>query len=357
MERWDRIGRGAGYGAALALLPYLLIKVSWVVGSLMGLLPVGNGFGMTEWVVLNTVTIGMAAIGIALALALVRPWGMRIPGPLVAFCAWVGSGFLVSLLPFGVLGALLDAGGGTLDAGAGDPADPAMPAWEGVLVQFGFLGMGLGLAIAAPAHLRRRWPQAFTGRVGDGPRTALPRAAVVATAVVGTAVGLFWLYWAAGGTVGITRPAGRVTDWYTLGAVSGFWALAGSAAVGVITRGRPARLPRWLPVVFGWVGSGSLFAWSAWKLPLTLYMAWADPVGARPPENLAVAVMLHGCAVLAGAAMLRTLVRAAVPPSPSRHSRRPRERGATTGRRTGRRRRSAPGAGSPHGPGPPGTWC
>ncbi|PWK64819.1 hypothetical protein BCL76_114141 [Streptomyces sp. CG 926] len=303
MERWDRVGRRAAYGAALALLPYLLIKVSWVVGSLMGLLPVGHGFGRAEWVVLNTVTVGMAAIGIASALALVRPWGMRIPGAPVAFCAWVGSGFLVSILPFGVLGALLDAGGGSA-GGAADPDDPAMPVWEGVLVQFGFLGMGLGLAFAVPAYLRRRWPEAFAGRVGDGPRTALPWAAVV-----GAAVGLCWLYWAAGGTVGITHPAERVTDWHLLGAVSGFWALACSAAVAVITRTRPARLPRVVPLVFGWVGSGSLFAWSGWKLPVTLYLAWADRAGPLPPENLTVAVVLHLCAVVAGATMLRTLVR------------------------------------------------
>ncbi|MFJ6483657.1 MULTISPECIES: hypothetical protein [unclassified Streptomyces] len=307
MERWDRVGRRAAYGAALALLPYLLIKVSWVVGSLMGLLPVGSGFGKAEWVVLNTVTIGMAAIGIALALALVRPWGMRIPGALVAFCAWVGSGFLVSILPFGVLGALLDTGGDAPGGGGGspgDPADPAMPVWEGVLVQFGFVGMGLGLTLAVPAYLRRRWPDAFTGRVGEGPRTALPRAAVV-----GAVVGLLWLYWAAGGTAGLAHPVERNADWYVLGAVSGFWALAASAAVGMIARARPARLPRWLPLVFGWVGSGSLFAWSGWKVPITLYLAWAEPVGARPPENLAVAVTLHACAVVAGATMLRTLVR------------------------------------------------
>ncbi|WP_327360239.1 hypothetical protein [Streptomyces sp. NBC_01296] len=300
MDRWDRVGRSAAYGAALALLPYLLIKVSWVVGSLVGVLPVGNGFGVAEWVVLNTVTIGMAAIGIALALALVRPWGMRIPGALVAFCAWVGSGFLVSILPFAVFGALLDGGGGSQGGGE----DPAMPVWEGVLVQFSFLGMGLGLALAVPAYLRRRWPEAFAGRVGDGPRTASPWAAAV-----GAAVGLVWLYWAVGGTVGIAHPAGRVTDWYVLGAVSGFWALAGSAAVGMVARARPARLPRWLPLVFGWVGSGSLFAWSSWKLPITLYTAWADPVGAGRPESLAVVVVLLLCAVAAGAAMLRTLVR------------------------------------------------
>ncbi|MBB5935359.1 hypothetical protein [Streptomyces zagrosensis] len=304
MERWDRIGRSAAYGAALALLPYLLIKVSWVVGSLMGVLPVGNGFDMAEWVVLNTVTVGMAAIGISLALALVRPWGMRIPGAPVVFCAWVGSGFLVPVLPFGVLTTFLEWHGGSQGGGGGGGGDSTMPVWEGVLVQFSFLGMGLGLALAVPSYLRRRWPDAFTGRVGDGPRVAPPGAAVV-----GAAVGLIWLYWAAGGTVGIAYPAERNTNGYVLGAVSGLWALAGSAAIWMLAQAQPARLPRWLPLAFGWVGSGSLFAWSGWKLPLTLYVALADPVGVTPPENPGVAAVLHFGAVVAGAAMLRTLIR------------------------------------------------
>uniref|UniRef100_A0AAU2VFB2 Uncharacterized protein n=1 Tax=Streptomyces sp. NBC_00003 TaxID=2903608 RepID=A0AAU2VFB2_9ACTN len=301
MDRWDRVGRNAAYGAALALSPYLLIKVSWVVGSLVGVLPIGNGFGLAEWVVLNTVTVGMAVIGIALALALVRPWGMRIPGALVAFCSWVGSGFLVSVLPFALFSALLNAGG---DSRGGGGDDPAMPVWEGVLVEFSFLGMGLGLALAVPAYLRRRWPDAFIGRVGDGPRTVPPWAAVV-----GAVVGLVWLCWAAGGTPGIAHPARRDTDWYVLAAVWGFWALAGSAGIWTVARARPAGLPRWLPLTFGWVGSGSLFAWSAWKLPLMLYVALADPPDVTPPESLPVAVVLHLCAVVAGAAMMRTLVR------------------------------------------------
>ncbi|MFD8636194.1 hypothetical protein [Streptomyces sp. NPDC059533] len=301
MDRWDQVGRNAAYGAALALSPYLLIKVSWVVGSLVGVLPIGNGFGLTEWVVLNTVTVGMAVIGIALALALVRPWGMRIPGVLVAFCSWVGSGFLVSVLPFGLFSALLNVGG---DARGGAGDDPAMPVWEGVLVEFAFVGMGLGLALAVPAYLRRRWPDAFIGRVGDGPRTVPPWAAAV-----GAVVGLVWLYWAAGGTLGIAHPAQRNTDWYVLAAVWGFWALAGSAGIWTVTRARPAGLPRRLPLTLGWVGSGSLFAWSAWKLPLMLYVAMADPADVTPPENITVAVVLHLCAVVAGAAMMRILVR------------------------------------------------
>ncbi|MFD9499951.1 hypothetical protein [Streptomyces sp. NPDC060035] len=305
MERWDRVGRNAAYGAALALLPYLLIKVSWVVGSLLGVLPVGNGFGLAEWIVLNIVTVGMAVIGIALALALVRPWGMRMPGALVAFCSWVGSGFLVSVLPFVFFSALLKVGGDS-QGGGGD--DPAMPLWEGVLVQFSFVGMGLGLALAVPAYLRRRWPDAFVGRLGDSPRTAPPWAAVV-----GAAVGLVWLYWAAGGTLGIAHPTERNTDGYVLAAVWGFWALAGSAAVWTVARARPAGLARRLPLVFGWVGSGSLFAWSAWKLPLMLYVAVADPADVAPLENPTVAVVLHLCAVVAGAAMMRTLVRPHTP--------------------------------------------
>lgn len=34
-------------------------------------------------------------------------------------------------------------------------------------------------------------------------------------------VGLVWLYWAAGGTLGIAHPTGRSTDGYVLAAVGG----------------------------------------------------------------------------------------------------------------------------------------
>ncbi|MEV0094330.1 hypothetical protein [Streptomyces sp. NPDC050738] len=303
MDRWDRIGRRAAYGAAFALTPYLLIKVSWVVGSLLGVAPVGEGFDLAGWVVLNTVTIGMAGIGIALALALVRPWGMRIPGRLVVFCAWTGSGFLVSVLPFAVLSTLLDSASGD----SGGDADAAMPGWEAALVQFGFVGMGLGLALALPAYLRRRWPEAFSGRVGDGTRGTVPWPSVVAAGV-----GLVWMYWAVGGTVGIAHPAARDADGYLLTGLGALWALAGAAAVWAVARTLPARVsrwfPRWLPQALGWLGSGSLFAWSGWKLPLTLYVASAAPPDIRLPEHPAPAVVLHLAAVTAGAGMLRILV-------------------------------------------------
>ncbi|MFF8646527.1 hypothetical protein [Streptomyces sp. NPDC015345] len=302
MERWDQVGRCAGYGAALSLAPYPLIKVLWVVGSLLGVVPIGEGYSQAGWVLLNTVTIGMAGIGIALALALVRPWGMRIPGWLVAFCAWTGSGFLVSILPYAVLSTLLDAARGNSSDNGGDST--AMPGWMGALLQFSFMGMGLGLALALPAYLRRRWPQAFTGRGRDSAGAGAPWAAVLAVVV-----GLVWLYWAVGGTLGIAHPEERHNNGELLTGLGALWALVGAAAIWTLTRARPARRPHWLLLALGWLGSGSLFAWSSWKLPLTLLVALTHSSDVTPPENPAVAAVLHLAAIAAGAGMLRTLLR------------------------------------------------
>ncbi|MEU7577668.1 hypothetical protein AB0B50_08700 [Streptomyces sp. NPDC041068] len=307
MSAGDRSGRIGAYGAASTLTPYLLIKVSWVAGALLGLAPTGTGFGVTGWVVLNTVTIGMAAAGIAVALALVRPWGLRIPAKPLVFCAWVGTGFLVPLVPYAVLDSLFGPADAAPERGGDD--DPSMPGWEAVLMQIGFVGMGIGLALALPAYLRRRWPETFAGRVGDGrARTGAVQAAPW-SALAAVAIGLFWLYWAAGGTVGIARPEERVLTGRLLTGVLGAWALLAAAAVLVIARGRPARLPRWIPLGIGWLGSGSLFAWSAWKLPYTLHLALTNPADAPLPENLAVAACLHAAAVAAGATMSASLVR------------------------------------------------
>ncbi|MFI1935779.1 hypothetical protein ACH44C_01075 [Streptomyces purpureus] len=305
----DRAGRIAAYGAAVALTPYVLIKVSWVIGSLLGLLPVGAGFGLAGWVVLNTVTIGMAATGIGLALALVRPWGLRIPAVPLAFCAWVGAGFLVAILPFALFSGVMEEPEKS-SAGDGAGAGPAMPGWEAALVQLGFVGMGAGLAIALPAYLLRRWPHAFAGRIGDAATPSRTRAAPSWATVAGAAVGLVWCYWAAGGTAGTVRPEARDAQGSLLGAVLGCWALAGALATAAITGGRPAGLRRGPVMAVGWLGSGALFAWSGWKVPVTLYVTMSAPADVAVPEHLALAGLLHGTAVASGAAMARMLVRA-----------------------------------------------
>lgn len=306
VERADRIGRAAAYGAAAALVPYLVIKVSWVVGSSLGLLPVGPGFGLGGWLVLNTVTVAMAAAGITLGLALVRPWGMRIPGRLVAFLAWVGSGFLVSILPFVAVSALVDSGTGSAADSGGSAGDAAMPGWEAVLLQCSFVGTGIALAVALPAYLRRRWPHALRRPERPGGRAS---AGSLWPAVTGAVTGLAWLYWAAGGTLGIAHPAERPAGWHVLAGVSACWALAASAAVLALSRRRPTRLPYPLLPALAWLGSGSMFAWSGWRLPATVYVALAHPSDVGYPEHVAVAVVLHATAVLTGAGIIRALAR------------------------------------------------
>ncbi|MFE7168272.1 hypothetical protein [Streptomyces sp. NPDC057616] len=304
VERWDRIGRTAAYGAAASLVPYLVIKVSWVVGSLLGLLPVGRGFSLGGWLVLNTLTIGMAAAGITLGLALVRPWGMRIPGRLVGFVAWVGSGFLVSILPFLLVSALIHSASGSSGGSGSANGDAAMPGWEAVLLQCSFVGTGIGLAMALPAYLWRRWPHALR-------RPQRPRASPgpLWPAVTGTATGLAWLYWAAGGPLGIAHRDERPADWHVLVGVSACWALAACTAVPALIRNRSARLPYPLLLAVAWLGSGSMFAWSGWRLPATIYVAVAQPSDVSYPENVAVAVTLHVIAVVTGAGIIRALIR------------------------------------------------
>lgn len=305
MDRLDRAGRLAAYGAALAITPYAVIKISWVVGAMAGLLPVDDSFSTAGWVVLNTVTVAMAGIGIGTALALVRPWGLRIPAPLVVSVAWVGTGFLVPVLPYAVLDSVLGLSDGAPERHGDD--GPAMPGWEAGLIQFSFVGMGLGLALALPAYLGRRWPDAFAGRVGGfGPagRRGAPGAVGAATVI-----GVVWVYWALGGTAGIAHPARQHADGRLLTGLWGLWALTAAAATWAVSRGRPARLPRWIPLTLGWLGSGSLFGWSAWRLLFTSYVAIARPAGTTLPEDLAVSAVVYAAAVAAGAVMLSALVR------------------------------------------------
>jgi hypothetical protein len=295
----------AGLGGALAMVPYLLIKVSWVAGALLGLLPHDEGFTLGGWVALNVVTIAMAATGIALAVALARPWGRRIPAAPLLTVAWIGAGFLVPMLPYLALTALV-ADGATTEG----PTGPTMPGWEAALITASFAGLGLGLAIAVPLYLRDRWPVAFHGRLGSLPATAPGVTATVA--VVATAAsGVLTLAWAAGATPGLAHPEARSGGWHLLTGTTAGWALAGAAALWLLGRRRPARLPVWAPVAVAWTASGMLAAWSAWKLPLLAALA-ANPGLAEPwPEDLAVAAVQHVVGVVAGVAGLLAL-RAAI---------------------------------------------
>jgi hypothetical protein len=280
-----------------------------VVGALLGVLPHDAGFSLGGWVALNVATIVMAATGIALAVAIARPWGRRIPATPLLAAAWAGAGLLVPMLPYLALTSLFAD-----DAATDTATAPMMPGWEAALITVSFAGLGLGLAVAVPLYLRDRWPGAFRGRLGElpgAPPGAFPGTAAVAAVVAGAAVGALALAWTAGSTAGLAHPEARTTSWHLLTGTTAAWALAGAASLWALARRRPARLPLWAPVAVTWVATGMLAAWSAWKLPLLAALA-ANPDLAGPwPEDLAVAASQLVLGILAGGAGLLAL-RAAV---------------------------------------------
>jgi hypothetical protein len=312
--RWSTVRRFAGYGAASTLSLYLVVKVIWVLTALLSSGPKDPATSTADWVTLNVVTVGMSAIGVALGLALAQRWGRRIPAPPLIFLAWTGAGFLIPMVPYMVVSAVLGAAGisvGGEDGGASGGGQ-VMPTWEMVFISVGFAGMAVGLAIALPIYMRERWPDAFVGRLGNDLITVArsrPRdlCMVRAALAVSSLLGLLWLYWAIGGTLGLDLTHREMDlNGRLLTGNSGIWAFIGVWSIWVVTtRRHVARLPLWAPMSLAFAASGSLFAWSCWKLS----MAVLRPGGYMPPEHPVVTLVQHALAIGAGIAILAGLVR------------------------------------------------
>ncbi|MEU7852653.1 hypothetical protein [Nonomuraea sp. NPDC049141] len=300
--RWSGVRRLAGYTAALGMALYLAVKVVWVVAALLGHGP--DDYSTGDWVALNAVTVLMAVTGIGLGLALAQPWGRRLPAIPVIFVSWVGAGFLVPMLPYVVISNVL--GALRIDLGGGDDS-ASSPRGEEIFITIGFAAMAVGLAVALPIYLRERWPRPFLGRVGDG--TARSSKPVTAAMAVAVGLGLLWSYWALGGTLGLD-PAHR-DHWdlngRLLNSSSGLWALLGAWSIWTVTRRRPVRLRRWIPMTLAFGASGSLFAWSCWKLP----MAILRPGGFVTAEYVMVAIIEHALSIGVGLTLMAALLQVA----------------------------------------------
>ncbi|MFC7644365.1 hypothetical protein ACFQX6_29430 [Streptosporangium lutulentum] len=112
---------------------------------------------------LNLLTFLMDLVALLVALALVRPWGRRIPAGLILLPTWVATGLLIPIsiqAPPAALVAVL----------GGDSVVPGnlVAGWVYLVVYTGFVCQGLGLTVAFVHHARHRWPRVFA-RVGDVP--------------------------------------------------------------------------------------------------------------------------------------------------------------------------------------------
>ncbi|MFI0929046.1 hypothetical protein ACH4TP_34830 [Streptomyces sp. NPDC021012] len=147
----------AGLLAVAALVPYTVLKTLWVLGVTPGYTGTGrpgadpeytSDLGIRLYDHGVDVTAVLALLGMALALALTRPWGRRLPRlPLLAL-GWTGAG---ALAPFGAFLAVFGVltWWGVISVGLTDHAP-----WVVAVAYGGFCGYGLALARATRVYQR-----------------------------------------------------------------------------------------------------------------------------------------------------------------------------------------------------------
>jgi hypothetical protein len=252
--------------AVASALPYLALKVVWLSGGALG---VADRAMMHEptMVALNAATAGMDVVGIMLALAFAHGWGARIPAWLLLPPMWVATGlltrFVVGVPIAGVLSAV------TADSAPAVTSGP-VDGWVYVLVYIEFAGMGLGLMLSFFLYTRTRWAGLFRSST-DGPLAQASRhvQAVLAnaTATGATGLGVLYLAWAFGATLGLSEgvAARRTIVGSMINGLDGVLMMAGAAGVLMLAHRVGRTLPTWLPLSMAWVGSASLFGWGLWQ--------------------------------------------------------------------------------------------
>jgi hypothetical protein len=298
-----RLGTAAAWISAVCCLPYLFLKVVWTVGMPVGITDT-SVLDSSGWVAGNALMAVVELTGLLVVLALVRPWARRVPAWLLLLPVWVGTGLLFEIVVGAVLVALSSpasrAASGSTDLGGFQP-------WVFVLVYSSFAGQGVALAIAFASHVRSRWGRLLGRRTGEvlgrrpsrmaswPPDRLAPMAEVVAWLSVVVAV-VCW-YWAAGGSIGLSRTPQDPS-----------WALQASGAAGALTAavgllglaGRWGRHTRfWVPVALTWIGSGAVAAFDGLNHLLLLSGLGGHEAGWRLIDTLLAVKVVIG--VLAAA--------------------------------------------------------
>jgi hypothetical protein len=90
-------GSWVAYGAALWALVFAVLHVVWATGWYIGLPTewAQKAFAQPWFLAYDLVVAGIGSLAVLVALALVRPWGRRLPRWLVGLFAWGGTGLLV----------------------------------------------------------------------------------------------------------------------------------------------------------------------------------------------------------------------------------------------------------------------
>jgi hypothetical protein len=256
----SRLGAAAGLVSAAACLPYLFLKVVWTLDMPVGVTDTAQLHG-NESVAGNAVMAVVQLVAVVLVLALVRPWGRRVPTWLLLLPVWVGTGLLFQVIVGSAILGLSSTASRESAMNLGGIAS-----WVYVVVYASFAVQGVALAIAFACHVQARWGRLLGERTSDiSPSpddrswlsSHLTKLAEIVAAMA-LAVGVVCAYWAFGGSIALSdaRPHDNVAMQASraLGAVVAAAGLLGLAG----WWGRDRRF--WLPVALIWVGSGALVA-------------------------------------------------------------------------------------------------
>ncbi|MEF2525922.1 hypothetical protein [Streptomyces sp. CS62] len=311
----DATGAGARVlraAAVAATLPYLALKTAWLAGSDIGI-PEGSvlldpGVFFT---VANAVTMAMDAAVIVLALLLTRPWGRRVPAPLLLVPAFTATGLLTPILACFPAQLALRAVGLGADPAARAAGESFLDGWVYLVVYGGFTVQGLALTGLFVPYARRRWGSVWQG--ASGVRLPSPTGvAAGAAAALGTALGVLYAYWAFGGTAGLgaERAALHSAETGVVSAVHAVCALLAGWCAVLLARGGARRPVR--PLVAGWTGSAATLCWGLYLLVAALAPGTGE--GGNTPAVILLAYagqVVTGC--LAAAVLTAFATRRRIP--------------------------------------------
>jgi hypothetical protein len=270
-----------------ACLPYLLLKLAWVLGWPLG----ASGEEFTDSTrVANLVTAGLELTAVLLAVLLVYPLGRRVPAVVVVLPAWVATGLLTPVVIGATLGAVVQAltGGGNPFVG-----DEVLAGWVFVAVYGGFVVQAVLILAGFVLHARDRWPILTGGgraSAGAGATRSLQTLLGGTFIAAAVAFAVQQLSWGLRGGGGFTDPATAQRVFLVSGAL-----VAGAAAAATWRLMRGARLSR-IRLVPLWVGTAVTFTGSLSQTLTTLTIepgAWGDR-GASPSEAALTLLVLLG---------------------------------------------------------------
>ena len=268
-------------GVTVGTVPYVVLKISWLVGGGVGLRDPAL-MQTTTYVVANSITVVLDLVVVALAwvLALAPPRRLLV---VLAPLVWGATGLMVT--PVLSAAVIAVAGDPSTERLAGD----ALYAWVYAVVYVGFAIQGVGIVTLFGVQVVRAWPWLFARR------SARISPILVGGASAGALTGLGFLQLASG--VGRVWLGPAVAE----GAERGSLVVTGVLCV-VGALGSVATVRRFgmFAIVCAWLGTGAMVCWSGYIL---LVAAVDAAVAEGTPLPLTVLAAVSGVVLVATLAM------------------------------------------------------